>query len=198
MGLVIVDISDPRQPRVVQNYKTPSIATDVYVAGHLALVTSRTHGVWVIDVSNPLQPADDWAGMRIADISDPSSPRVVGHVDTPGNAERITVSGNRAYIADGTAGLRIIDVSSPMAPNEVAAFDTPGYAWNVRVLGDLVYVADGDQGLRIIDASKPSAPREVASYKAPATTSDVWVADSGVYVAAYEAGLMILNLDAQQ
>ena len=67
-GLRILDVSDPSAVRETASLGTYR-AVDVHVSGSFAYI------------------ADDWAGMRVIDISDPSSPRVVGHSDTPGNAE---------------------------------------------------------------------------------------------------------------
>ena len=41
---------------------------------------------------------------------------VVGHYDTAGHADGITVSGNYAYVADGRNGLVIVDVSNREIP----------------------------------------------------------------------------------
>jgi hypothetical protein len=41
------------------------------------------------------------AGLRVIDVSNPSSPREVGFYDTPGNARGVAVSGSYAYVADG-------------------------------------------------------------------------------------------------
>jgi len=43
----------------------------------------------------------------------------VAHVDTPGLAYGVAVSGGFAYVADYNQGLRVIDVSTPSAPVEV-------------------------------------------------------------------------------
>ena len=141
--------------------------------------------------------ADDWAGIKIIDISDPSSPRVVGELDTPGNAERITVSGNLAFVADGEAGMRVVDVSHPDAPQEISAHDTSGYTWDVRISGDRAYVADGDQGLRIIDVSDPSAATEIGHCLPTGQRVDVRgvdVAGSHAYLAAGSPGLIVVDI----
>jgi hypothetical protein len=72
-----------------------------------SLLTYRAVGVQVSGSYAYL--AEDWAGMKVIDISDPSLPRVVGEWNTPGNAEEITLSDGRAFIADGPSGLRVVD-----------------------------------------------------------------------------------------
>ncbi len=41
----MIDLSDLKQPRVVQKHKTPGYATGVHVTGSHALVANRTRGV---------------------------------------------------------------------------------------------------------------------------------------------------------
>ncbi|HID12026.1 MAG TPA: hypothetical protein EYP17_12125, partial [Candidatus Latescibacteria bacterium] len=52
----------------------------------------------------------DVKGLRVIDISDPSSPKQVGGFDTPGRATGVHVSGSYAYVADGQAGLIIFEL----------------------------------------------------------------------------------------
>jgi hypothetical protein len=65
-------------------------------------------------------------GLRIINISNPSSPTEVGSCDTPEEAWDVAVSGSYAYVADGLSGLRIINISNPSNPTEVGFYDTPG------------------------------------------------------------------------
>ena len=86
-------------------------------------------------------------------------PHIVGSIDTPGNANDVSVACNRAYVADGVAGLRIIDITIPATPTLLGALDTPGEANDLVIVGNRVYLADGAAGLQIIDVSDPSAPQ---------------------------------------
>ena len=72
--------------------------------------------------------ADDIAGLRIIDISNPASPTLVGTYNTSGNAAGVTVSGSYAYVADYAAGLHIIDIGNPANPTLVGTYATSGYA----------------------------------------------------------------------
>ena len=74
---------------------TPGDANDVVVVGDLAYV------------------ADNQAGLRIIDISNPEEPTEVGFFDTPGTALHVAISGDYAYVADGPGGLCIVDISEP-------------------------------------------------------------------------------------
>jgi len=156
----------------VGSYDTPGYAMDVAVSGSYAYV------------------ADSDSGLRVIDISTPSSPTEVGFYDTPYLAKDVAVSGNYAYVADSESGLRVIDISTPSNPTEVGFYDTPGQADGVAVSGDYAYIADFG-GLRVINISSPSNPYEVGYYDTP---GQAWgVAVSGGYVCVVDgyAGLQI-------
>ena len=86
--------------------------------------------------------------MQIVNVSDPSNPTYVGHYDTAGQAFRVYVNGNYAYIADiddlghkkGT--LQVIDVSDPQNPMLAESYNTPGMPFNLTGIYSLIYAAD--------------------------------------------------------
>ena len=58
--------------------------------------------------------ADHFAGLRIIDVSTPSSPVEVGFSSGTGEANDVDVVGIYAFVA--AAGLQVIDVSNPFSP----------------------------------------------------------------------------------
>ena len=118
----------------------------------------------------------------------------VGHLDTPGSARGINVSGDYAYVADGSSGLRIADISDPANPDEVGVFDTPGNAVELYVNGNYAYVADEGQGLRIVDISAPANPSGAGSHPAESYTYDVVVQDGYAYLADWVYGLRVIDV----
>jgi hypothetical protein len=121
-------------------------------------------------------------GLRVIDVSTPSSPIEVGFYDTPGQAYGVAVSGRFAYVGDHLTGLRVIDVSTPSNPIEVGFHDTPESASGVAVSGSYAYVADG-YSLRVIDVSTPSNPIEVGFVDTGHGATDVVVSGSYAFVA---------------
>jgi serine/threonine protein kinase len=155
---------------------TPGIACGVLVVGNYAYV------------------ADGKAGLRIIDISSPSSPKEVGAYDTPGVARNITIIGNYVYVADGETGLRIIDISSQSSPKEVGSYDTPGIAIAVAINGNYAYVADGKAGLRVIDVSNPSNPNEVGFYDKVEFSRGLDLKGSYLYLADAYSGIRVIDV----
>jgi len=111
--------------------------------------------------------ADGSSGLQVIDVSNSTTPVVVGAADTPGFAVDVTVSGTHAYVADRASGLQVIDISDPTAPVVVGSVDTPDDARGVSILGAHAYVADGISGLQVIDVSDPTAPVVVGSVDTP-------------------------------
>ena len=95
-GLVAVDVSDPKQPRILSSVPLEQ-PTSVAVQFRYAFVTTK-QGLEVVDITLP--DAMQATNGRIA-IAD---------------ARSVTVSRTYAYVAAGAAGVAIVDVTSPTAP----------------------------------------------------------------------------------
>ncbi len=89
-GLLIFDVFNPSNPKLVGKLLLPDVASGVYVLGNYAYV------------------AVDVAGLRVIDVSDPTNPREVGYFDTPDWAKGVYVLGNYAYVANWGGGLIIL------------------------------------------------------------------------------------------
>jgi hypothetical protein len=63
---------------------------------------------------------------------------------TPGNAQRVTIRGTRAYVADGPGGLQVLDLSTPSTPAIVGGYQTSMPARDVAVTDALVLVVTAD------------------------------------------------------
>ncbi len=135
--------------------------------------------------------ANDFAGLKIIDVSDPAYPYLIGSLDVFG-AAGVAVVGNHVYVADYTEGLKIIDVSDPANPCLMGSLDTYS-AYGVTVSGNYAYVADHSEGLKIIDVSDPANPNLTGSLD---TYSAYGVAVSGdyAYVADGPQGLKIIDV----
>ena len=98
-GLHIVDISDPENLEVVNDYEIDGGAWDVAVQDNLAVIALRQRGFEILDVSNP------------------ESLRVVGYFDTPGRAFEVAIEGEYIYVADRT-NLGIYHFTDPARVND--------------------------------------------------------------------------------
>jgi peroxiredoxin len=101
-GLVTVDVTNPKEPRVLGRVKTGGQARDVVVEGHVAYVASGS------------------AGLVVVDVSDPASPAIVGAASMPGTALRLDYSAGRVFVAAWNDA-RVYDVAVPSAPRFIGA-----------------------------------------------------------------------------
>ncbi len=186
-GFRVIDVSTPSAPVEVGVLETPdSFVSDVAVSGSYAY-TATQNGLQVIDVSTPSAPVEvgsfytgaaftvaltgnhvivaNTTDLQVFDVATPSAPIRVGSVNIGGQASRIAVSGDYAYVAAGTRGLRVVDISTPSDPFVAWAVQPPGNARDVAVSGHYAYVADGSDGLRVLDLSEPSRPVDVALFQ---------------------------------
>jgi len=82
------------------------------------------------------------AGLRILDVSTPSSPMEIANIATTGAALDVAVEGERAYVAVGSAGFDIFDVSNPGARSNVGGrSDEPAH--DIAVTGARVLTTAG-------------------------------------------------------
>ncbi len=124
-GMLVVDIStDPANPELVADIGTIGYAKDLDVEGNYAYVAAYVEGLTVVDITNPYDPhrvgwfnnpASEWAlgvtvvdniaymvscGVYALDVSNPSQPTQVGHIETTWAADDVCVAGNYAYTAE--------------------------------------------------------------------------------------------------
>ncbi len=178
--LVILDISDVAALSEVGRVSSVSEIYGIAVSGDHACIANGENGIAMVDISNP------------------SSPTILGSYDTDGFARDVAMSGNYAYVADGI-GLVIVDISVPSSPTLTGTYDTIGFATGVTVSDNYAYVADdgkgifdGSNGLAIVDISDPSSPTLAGTYDAIYAYGSA-VSGNYAYVADY-SGLVILDV----
>ncbi len=153
--------------------------------------SGSSFGVFVLDTLAYV--ADDSAGLRIIDISDPTNINEIGNCNTYGYAQDVHVINTFAYIADGSGGFCIIDVSSPTNPAIIETLNI-GTIYGLYVSGNYAYIADYYNGLRIIDITSSTNPQEIGSFYTGGQAQNVYVYDNYAYVATYSNGLRIIDV----
>ncbi len=172
--------------------------TDITNIFEIARITAPS-GIEGIEVSGTnAYLADAESGIVILDVSNPSSPVIVGNYATEYSILDVAVSGNYVYAADSN-DLIIIDATTPSSPTLVGSYETIGSANGVAISGNYAYVADdskaifdGSNGLSIVDISNPTSPTLAGTY-ADVYAYDVAVSGNYAYVAD-SSGLIILDV----
>jgi hypothetical protein len=171
-----------------------AFTANVRVRDGVAYVVNGSDALYVLDVSDPAQPAhlgrlsaggdDDFNDVKI--------------VDGPGDRRY-------ALIASAARGVLSVDVTDPTSPTIAAAFSpnsAPGHGVHTlfveqRGATTLAYLADGfSRLLTIFDVTDPSAPAQVGSHLLPENRwaiHDLYVEDQHVYLNATWGGLVVLD-----
>lgn len=111
-----------------------------------------------------------------------------------GDARRIFVFGDYAYIATEDRGLYIYNVSNPNNPNYITKIDDGGRAYNVKVYGNHAYLANYDDGLRIYDVSHPPIPVNISHIDNGGKAYDLIISGRYLYLANYDDGLRVYDI----
>jgi hypothetical protein len=182
MGTTVLDVSNPREPRVVQQLEIPAYTHShkVQIAGDILIVNYEKY---------PIRGSDNMperAGIRILDISDPPNPREIGFFSTGGKGvHRVWYTGGKyAHMSatpDGYSDriMLTVDMSDPANPREVSRWWMPGMwtaggekptwssdlgigAHHPIVWQNRAYWGFWDAGIIIMDISDPANPQEVS------------------------------------
>jgi hypothetical protein len=141
--------------------------------------------------------ADYGSGLQVVDVSNPTSPAIVGSVDTPGEAWSVAVSARYVYVAGYDLGVQVVDVSNPVSPQVVGSVNIPNHAYDVAASGSYAYIADAGSGLQIVDVSNPSSPAIVGGVGAGFAWG-VAVSESYAYVAGGSSGLLVVPAQCEK
>ncbi len=163
----VFDISDPLAPKKIGKLDGFSEERQLALAGDVACVTARAHGLYLVDISDPAKPKHiirydtielttgiDTAGPLIfvglrtygvetIDISDPKHPRTLSIVKTH-EAQSQVYDHGKLFVGDwGAAKLTILDVSNPCEPKFIADEQLYGLGDGLDVRGNLVVASSG-------------------------------------------------------
>jgi hypothetical protein len=124
------------------------------------------------------------------------NPTFKGSYDTSGNAYKIALSGNYAYVADNVSGLQIIDITNLTNPTFKSSYWAANFhPRGITVSENYAYLANAaHSGLWIIDISDPSNPTFKGSYDTPENALGVAVFENYAYVAATGSGLYLIDI----
>lgn len=138
-------------------------------------------------------------GLRIVDLSNPTTPSELSFQDTTGYARGVIKTTGLVYVANSWGGLRIINASNPTALNEVGYYQQlppspDGPVVDVAVENNTAYLASFDEGLRLIDVSNPAAPIAISFYDVPSErVLGVAISGNTVYISGSH-GLHIVDV----
>lgn len=140
-------------------------------------------------------------GLRVIDITNPTTPIEVGFYESLGIfVQGVVVLDSFAYLADywgciDNGSLRVININDPTNPTEVGfvCFQDYAYGIHVAILDSFAYVAGEDGGLRVIDVSVPITPTEVGIFDEDGRARGVAVSGNFAYAVNWD-GLTVVDV----
>ena len=174
-GLVPVDYPIPGTIGFHPGVNLTAKATAIRVAGNRAYALAGAAGLHVIDVTNPLNPAQ------------------LGSAAAAGWGSGVDVTGNTAVVAAREGGLLVFNVANPAAPTQVAALPTDGWASAVRLRGTTALVGAGAK-LLPVDVANPAAPVAGAGLNVNAWVNAVDASGGTCVVATDGDGLHVFDV----
>jgi choice-of-anchor B domain-containing protein len=183
LGLKIYNLQpDPTQPQLIW---------DGGSEGHDATV-----------VGNRLYDFHGSVGTRIYDITDRTSPLLLGSITDPAimyhHSGWVTKEGRYLFICDELAtgaqpDVTVWDIQDPQNPEKIGSISDPlATVHNLYIVGDTAYVSYYAAGYREYDVSDPAQPRLIGYYDTNVSAQQGFSGAFGVY-AFSPTGLVFVN-----
>ena len=174
-GFTLLDISDPKTPGVLGDFRTQSPVYGAALDGN-SLYLLQDRRIELYDVTNPLIPQS------------------VGGVVGPNFSHDISIMSGRAYVAGSQSAIWTFALAGAQLPRELVRGTARGEAVAIAATDKHLFVADGWAGFRIFDATKTGALAEVGSLNPVSDASDIAVANHYAFVADGRSGLRVFDL----
>lgn len=193
-GLAVVDITDPRQPRLVSTFHLDSdFARRVLVDDEgLGLLADQYDG-----------------GLKFLDLSDPSAPALLLKVHLSGYCESLALSGDLLFAGYRQYGTRVFriargsgggeGVTTPTVELLCSLYRGKNRVRNVAAVGSsLLVVADDAGGVDLYDTSDPRRPVLASEFRfdraEDGVASSVAVDGRHIYVPSWDGGVNVFDV----
>ncbi len=204
-SLTIINISDPRSPKLEGYVGFEGSSFGNAVQGDYAYVAAKENGMYIINIKDKKEP---WVVSNFRE-GDARFDRGIERRYMAGGY-CVAVKGNYAYLTD-LGRILVVDISNPYKPRLAAKYEsgkeygvkfsqgyvayTAGRPFDIEIEGDYAYVADEYGGIIVLDISEPTKPKCVGYY----TGGYKNIAISGNYLyavinSALESGLTIFDI----
>jgi hypothetical protein len=175
-GLVVVDVTNPAQPREVGS-STGRTLIDVSVDAGYAYAAGTDRSVRIYYLGDLTRPTEVGAYVT------------AGFSEPPGLVARVEAVGSKVYLAETgdairTGGLRVLDAADPTKPVSVAYYPS-AQANDLALAGDIVHLLDAERGLLVLryPGTTPSGLRPRA-YVPLLPQQSAFPSTSGTFVAS--------------
>lgn len=127
-------------------------------------------------------------------IFDREQGQIVGEVAFPGEAQRVQIMGNYAYVASRQGGLNVVDITDHNNPVWISNFSTVGYATGVDALNDMVVIASNSGGAYLFDVTNPHEPKLLQRITSCGYANDARFYGNNIVVAGRDEGMLFYRI----
>lgn len=152
---------------------TPGVASGFAITDNYLLVSAEQRGLFIYNKANQ---------------------QLLSELALPGEAQKVKVSGNIAYVPSRQAGLNIVTFANPSAPAILATYKTSGYATNVDVSGSKIAVSSGNGGVYLFDVSDPSNPKLLQNLTSCGYANTVKFMGDRLLVGSRDQGILVYKV----
>lgn len=177
-GLLILDVADAVNPKRVTSYPLAGQTRLVRVSG------SRAYVAATVPRRGGGCDTERWRGrLAILDISNPTSPKILGQYTTSREIRCFSIDADKAYLCDSTDGLHVVDVSDPAFPKALSVGQPVGWAYAdcIWASGGRLYAASYGR-VCVFDVSQPTRPVLVSEYSSGLDAQGAGICGVGGFV----------------
>jgi hypothetical protein len=168
-GMVIVDISDPRNPKRVGTLECGGGGHDIALNPDATIAYLASDGNFA--------DCGEGQGTAIVDVSDKTRPQVLSSITTPVGSHTVTVDGHVLSSNNyADSNVYFFDVTDPRNPKPLAQTTTPGPSafhdsfFDHRPDGRVLLYGASGEGHDIFDVTDPSKPTHLQRVTDPEVT----------------------------
>lgn len=223
-GLMIVDVSDPQNPSIVDEVNIGGKGMAVGKIGNYVFVgvENKSKGLAVVNVSNPSnatlakQLNIGGYGSSVAtngsyiyvglpsplqllaiNVSSPTNPVIASSTSIPGAIYNMKLVG--AYLYAGLdydwQGFRIFDISNPAVPTVASNLGLNEEVNAVETQGPYAFLGTEARSFYVVDISDPSTPSTITSIPVPAEIQDLAISGDYIYGAMNDNGANLISIN---
>ncbi len=174
-GLILVDISNPTSPQLLEIHSPTASIRALAASGDI---------VWSVDTE---------ARLIGLDVSDPQAIQQISSLSLPSLGRDILVSESYAYIASSADGVLVVNIANPSSPVLLSSWDTPGKPQGLFVQQNYLFAADSMGGLQIADIAAVTSPVPAGDLNLAGAALDIFAKGNVLYIATDDRGLSLVR-----
>lgn len=215
-GVQVLDIKEPRRPKVLKKYLVGRTVIDIHRHGNylylscggfgvtimrilpdglLSLVAETQNGYHANEsqfVNGFLYVAERSSGLQLYDIRQPGQIELVGIMEFGSDVSIIKVADEHLYLVNGEE-IQIYDVEVPQTPRLVGSLTLSEKLNDLLIQDGKLYLAT-ESGVFLYSLENPVQPKLIHRWEGIGSARKLFPEAEFVYVSDYSSGVRILDL----